>query len=192
MGLSIAAFATRTPMPIGVLFLLNVALLLGFRSGPITLRREIKVLCWQTGVITGLYTLRFGLKEGIIPGLLISGQLFLAFFPGVIFIQTTPQTQIVMTLEKIMPSRVAFVLAMSIKFIPIMLGEIRIIYEAQVFRGARILPKDLLNPFHWTDVMHCLLFPAIVHGMVTANEIATAAKARDFGKYDERTHWPGA
>jgi energy-coupling factor transport system permease protein len=192
MGLSIGAFATRTPSAIGILFLLNIVLLVVFRRGPITLRREIKVLCWQVVMITGLYVLRFGFENGIVPGILTSLQLFLAFFPGVIFIQTTPQTQIVMTLEKIMPCRAAFVLAMSIKFVPLMIREVQTIYEAQVFRGAKILPKDLVNPRNWKDLMHCLLFPAIVHGMVTASEIATAARAREFGRSDQRTNWPGA
>ena len=191
MGLSIIAFTTRTPITIGILFIINAALILVLKSGPITLTREIKVLCWQTALITGLYIFRFGFSQGVIPGILTSMQLFLAFFPGVIFIQTTPQEQIVMTMEKILPYKAAFVLAKSIKFMPMMLKEVKNIYEAQVFRGARILPKDLLNPFNWKDMMHCIVFPAIVHGMVSASEIAAAAKARGFGKYDKRTNWPG-
>jgi energy-coupling factor transport system permease protein len=191
MGLSIAAFATRTPLLIGILILLNAALLLGLKNGPITIRREIKVLCWQTALIAGLYVLRFGPEKGILPGVLTSLQLFLAFFPGAVFIQTTPQAQIVMTLEKAMPYRAAFVLTISLKFVPLMIREIKTIYEAQVFRGARILPKDLMNPRNWKDLMHCLLFPAIVHGMGTAGEIAASAKARDFGKYHKRTNWLG-
>jgi energy-coupling factor transport system permease protein len=191
MGLSIAAFAARTPLPIGILVFLNVVLMLWFKTGPIAVRREIKVFCWQTVLITGLYGVRFGLEKGILPGVLTSLQLFLAFFPGAVFIQTTPQAQILRTLEKVMPYRAAFVLTISLKFVPLMIREIKTIYEAQVFRGARILPKDLMNPRNWKDLMHCLLFPAIVHGMVTAGEIAASAKARNFGKYDKRTNWPG-
>jgi energy-coupling factor transport system permease protein len=191
MALSISAFVARTPLPLLVLFLLNAVVLLWFRRGPLTLKREIRVLCWQIFIITGLYVLRFGFQSGWVPGFLTAIQLFLAFFPGVIFLQTTPQTQIVMTLEKIMPSRMAFVLAMSIQFMPLMIREIRTIYEAQVFRGARILPSDLINPKNWKDVLHCLLFPSIVQCMVAAHDIATAAKARDFGKFSKRTHWPG-
>jgi len=192
MGLSICAFVTRTPLTLLVLLLLNAGILIGFRSGPITLRREIKVFCWQITIITGLYVLRFGFKQGVIPGIITSAQLFLAFFPGVIYIQTTPQSQIVMALEKIMPYRAAFVLAMSIRFIPFMIREIKAIYEAQVYRGARILPKDIINPLNWPDLIHCLLFPTVVQCMVVASEIAAAAKARAFGKQDKRTHWPGA
>lgn len=191
MALSICAFVTRTPLTLFILFLFNVGIFVGFRNGPITLRREIKVFCWQIIIITGLYVIRFGLKDGVIPGMLTSLQLFLAFFPGVIFIQTTPQTQIVMSLEKVMPYKAAFVVSTSIRFIPFMIREIKSIYEAQVFRGAKILPKDLINPLNWKDVIHCLLFPAIVQCMVAAGEIATAAKARNFGHRNKRTNWPG-
>jgi energy-coupling factor transport system permease protein len=191
MALSILAFIARTPVPLLVLFILNLMILLWFRNGPLPIKREMRVLCWQIFVITGLYILRFGFKSGVVPGFLTAIQLFLAFFPGVIFLQTTPQTRIVMTLEKIMPGRMAFVLAMSIQFMPLMIREFRTIYEAQVFRGARVLPKDLVNPKNWKDLVNCILFPAIVQCMVAAHEIATAAKARDFGIYSERTHWPG-
>lgn len=189
-GLSICAFMARTPVLLLVLILLNAAALRGFRKGPVTLGREWRVLVWQTLIITCLYMLRFGFKAGVIPGILISVQLFLSFFPGVIFIQTTPRSRIMASFCKIMPERIAFVLAMCLKFIPILVGEVKAIHEAQVFRGARILPKDLLNPANWPELMHCLLFPAVVHCMVAANEIATAAKARDFGKHPKRTHWP--
>ena len=192
MGLSICAFVSRTPALLLLLMAANIVLLLSFRSGPLHLKRELRVLIWQIFIITGLYILRFGFKDGMLPGFLTALQLFLAFFPGVIFIQTTPQARIMMSLEKVMPGRLAFVLAMCMRFIPLMIREIRSIYEAQVFRGARILPKDLIHPANWPDLMHCLLFPAVVQCLVAANEIATSAKARDFGKNEKRTHWPGA
>ena len=92
-----------------------------------------------------------------------------------------------------LPSRqkTAFVLATSIRFVPLVIREIRSIHEAQVLRGARILPRDLLRPWHWPDLVHCLLVPVIVQSMALAAEISQAARARDFGISDRRTCWPG-
>ena len=191
VGCSFCAFIARTPFSLGVLLCVNILLYIMFRTRPVRLKREFKVFCWQTVFIVSLYGFRFGLKEGLLPGLMTSAQLFLAFFPGMIFIQTTPQSRIIKAFSKVMSSRSAFVMTMSLRFIPLMIRDMKAIYEAQVFRGARILPKDLVNPLNWKDMLHCLVFPVTVHCMVMANEIALAAKSRDFMKYDQRTIWPG-
>ena len=138
-----------------------------------------------------LYILRFGLIEGLKPGAMISWQLFLAYMPGVIFVRTTPQPRIVETFTAVAPYRAAFVMATCLKFIPIVLTEIRKIYEGQVYRGAKILPRDLLNPCNWPDVVFCLVLPVIIRSMNLAEEITLAAKARNFGLKKRRTCWPG-
>lgn len=138
-----------------------------------------------------LYIIRFGIENGVWVGLQTSWQLFLAFFPGMIFMESTSQPRIVQALSRIMPSRTAFVLSVCMKFIPLMVREIRSIYETQVLRGANMLPRDLLRPWNWPDFINCLLVPAIVRSMSMAGEIALAAKARDFGVKKQRTCWPG-
>ncbi len=191
MVLSFFAFGTRTSMELLWLTAINLALLLVFRYGFVFLRREIKVFLWQTAVIVFLYILRFGWAEGFKPGVLISWQLFLTYLPGVIFVKTTPQPRIVETFSAVAPYRAAFVMATCLKFIPLILTEIRNIYEGQVFRGAKILPRDLLNPFNWPDVVFCLVLPVIIRSMNLAGDITLAAKARNFGLKKRRTCWPG-
>jgi energy-coupling factor transport system permease protein len=77
------------------------------------------------------------------------------------------------------------------KFIPLMVREIRSIYESQVLRGANMLPKDLLRSWNWPDFINCLLVPAIVRTLSLSGEIALAARARDFGIKKKRSCWPG-
>jgi energy-coupling factor transport system permease protein len=166
-------------------------LLIFKRPGRVFLRRAAKTLIWQTGIITGLYGLRFGLSEGLTAGLTISWQLFLAFLPGAIFVQTTAGHRILQMLADVMPYRMAFVLSTCLNYIPLLLGEVKSIYEGQALRGARILPKDLVNPRNWLDVIHCLVVPTIIQSMKLAGEIALAARARDFGVMKCRTFWPG-
>jgi energy-coupling factor transport system permease protein len=170
----------------------NLLLLLLFRCGYRTLWRGTKVFLRQTVIVTGLYLFRFGLEEGFAPGIKVSCQLFLTFLPGVILVQTTPQAQITRTLARFMPWRPAFVMATCLRFVPLVLDEIRTIYEGQLMRGAKILPSDLLRPWNWPDAIYCLVVPAIIRSLKLAGEIALAAKAREFGTTGSRTFWPGS
>jgi energy-coupling factor transport system permease protein len=188
--LSCLAFVARTPAFLLVLTAVDLAVLFWLRSGPLSLRREARTFLWQTLIILLLYLVRFGSLAGLWQGFQISWQLFLAFLPGMVFVRTTPQTRIVQALNRVMPCRMAFVLSSCLKFVPHLLAEIKNIYEGQVLRGARILPRDLAKPWHWLDLLHCLVVPAVVQGMALAGNIALAARARDFGRHPRRTCWP--
>jgi energy-coupling factor transport system permease protein len=96
-----------------------------------------------------------------------------------------------MTLHRIMPAKAAFVLATSLRFIPLLQKELRSIYEAQLLRGARISPKDLRHLGGWKDLVHCLLVPFIVQIFKMTGEIALAAQVRNFDVSIKRTFWPG-
>jgi energy-coupling factor transport system permease protein len=156
------------------------------------LKRELRTFVWQTVVILTLYLIRFQSPEGLWTGFKVSWQLFLAFLPAMVFSRTTSQAAIVRILTRVMPARMAFVLSTCLKFVPQLLAEIKHIYEGQVLRGARILPRDLLRPWHWPDLLHCVIVPAVVQGMALAGNIALAARARGFGRQPKRTCWPGA
>lgn len=189
--LSCLAFIARTPIFLLVLTAVDLAALFWLRNGPLSLRREGKTFFWQTLIILALYVIRFGNLSGLWQGLQISWQLFLAFLPGMVFVRTTPQARIVQALNRVMPCRMAFVLCTCLKFVPHLLAEIKNIYEGQVLRGAKILPRDLAKPWHWPDLLHCVVVPSVVQGMALAGNIALAARARDFGRYPRRTCWPG-
>jgi energy-coupling factor transport system permease protein len=188
---SCLAFAARSvPFLLG-LTAVNLALLWYLGNGKLSLRRELKAFAWQTLVILVLYLVRFQNLTGLWDGFKISWQLFLALLPSMVFIRSTSQARIVQALNRVMPCRMAFVLSTCLKFAPQLLAEIRSIYEGQVLRGARILPRDLVKPWHWFDLLHCVVVPAVVQCMALAGNIALAARARDFGSQPKRTCWPG-
>lgn len=189
--LSCLAFLARTPFYLGILTAVDLGMLYLLRNGSLSLRKEAKTFFWQTLVILVLYAFRFGTLAGLWQGVLISWQLFLAFMPGMVFVRTTPQARIVQAMNRVMPSRMAFVMSTCLRFVPHLLTEIKSIYEGQVLRGARILPRDLAKPWHWPDLLHCVVVPAVVQGMALAGNIALAARARDFGRYPRRTSWLG-
>ncbi len=191
LTLSCLAFVARSIPFLLVLTAINLALLWYLGNGQISLRRELKAFVWQTLVILALYLIRFQNLTGLWGGFQISWQLFLALLPSMVFVRSTSQTRIVQALNRVMPCRMAFVLSTCLKFAPHLLAEIRSIYEGQVLRGAHILPRDLVKPWHWFDLLHCVVVPAVVQSMALAGNIALAARARDFGSQPKRTCWPG-
>ena len=153
-------------------------------------RDAAKLVVWQTVVIVGLHVLRFGL-DGWWPGARTSWQLFLAFLPGMVLLGSMPPSRLTRALDRILPYRLAFVLTSSMRFIPLILSEVRSIHEVQMLRGARVLPRDVIKPWNWPDLVHCVLVPAIIQSLALAAQIADAARARDFGLRERRTYWPG-
>ncbi|MBI5505157.1 MAG: hypothetical protein HY899_10180 [Deltaproteobacteria bacterium] len=190
--LSVLAITLGDPRVLFALSAANVALAACFRTDLRLVKHAARVLAWQTAVLGALYWLRFGLAEGTWPALRTSWQLFLAFTPGMIVMHGTRRADLERTLARALPHRAAFVLTVCLKFVPMLLAEIRTIYEAQVLRGARILPRDLARPRNWPDVIHCLVVPAVVRGLALAEHISLAARARDFGLHPRRTCWPGS
>jgi energy-coupling factor transport system permease protein len=188
--LALAAVVLRSPLSLGGLTLANGLFLLINRLPGRVLRRTLYLFLWQSAVLLSLDLLRFGPAEGLWPALRSSWQLLLAFLPGVVLLHCISQAAIARTLSRILPHRMAFALSVSLRFVPLLLREIGAIYEAQVLRGARILPRDLLIPRHWPDLLHCLIAPAVVQAMLLAQNIALAARAREFGRHPARTCWP--
>ncbi len=190
--LSALAFGARNFKVLAVLTLIDIVFLMAVMGTFRPLLKETRFFFIQTLVITTLYTFRFGIDDGILPGLRVSWQLLLAFTPGIIMMKTVPHNRLISLFERFIPYRMAFVISTSLRFIPLLIAEVRSIYEAQVLRGARILLKDMANPLHWPEFINCVLVPVIVQGLKIAGEISQAATARGFGLMDKRTHWDGA
>ena len=192
MVLSMSAFAARSFELLIGLSCTNLFLLMFFSQKPFkVLKKSGLLFFWQAALIVLLYTIRFGFAEGAVPGGQVAWQLFLAFWPGMIFMSANSQPRIVRTLSKVLPQRTAFVSATCLRFLPMMLKEMQQIREVQILRGAKILAADLKYPRYWSDWFHCLLIPTLIKTLSLADDIATAATARDFGIQRQRTAWPG-
>lgn len=192
IALPMLAFAARTPELLFGLGAVNLLLLLLFAEEPIrVLRKSGVLLFWQAAFIILLYVFRFGAPEGILPGGQVALQLFLAFWPGMIFMSANSQPRIVRALSRVLPQRVAFVCATCLRFLPMLLTEMQQIREVQILWGARLLVSDLKTPRYWSDWLRCLLIPTLIKTLALADAIAMAATARDFGIHPQRTSWPG-
>lgn len=190
-GFSLAAILARSPIALCWLTLANLLLLLVRRLDRRFLLRAGRLCLWQGAVVTGLYLLRFGTAEGGLQGLRVSWQLLLVFLPSLILLSGESGSRMAQALGTVLPARSAFVLATSLKFLPLLVTEITSIYEAQRLRGAKIRPRDLLWPGHWGDLLHCLGAPVVVRLLEIAGDIACAARTREFGRFPGRTSWPG-
>ena len=188
-SLTLLAFGSRSFLTLVSLSAANILIIIISRVGLTLFIKEARYFLFQTAFISGLYILRFGLEQGIFPGLRTSWQIMLAFLPGAILMKTIPQSMIVQCFARIIPYRLAFVLSTCLRFIPLLIGEAKSIYEIQLLRGARILPENLFNPKNWPDFIHCLVVPLVVQGLKIARDISLAAIARDFGMRKRRTYW---
>ncbi|MCH1919886.1 energy-coupling factor transporter transmembrane protein EcfT [Shewanella sp. A3A] len=123
-------------------------------------------------------------------GVLAVARIFLAIVPGWWLTNTVSTEAIGAILGKMMPNKWAFVVVASINLLPYMVNEVREIYQLQRLRGARIAPKQLLNPRSWGEFSYCVIFPLLIQLLKLARQIAVAAKARHFGYHAKRTLWP--
>ena len=190
--LSMLAFGARSFESLLGLSLINLLLLFLFSQAPTqVLRKSVLFFTWQSLLVVLLYVIRFGYGEGMLPGFQVAGQLFLAFWPGMIFMSSNSQASIARTFSRVLPLKTAFVASVCLRFLPTLLTEMQTIREVQILRGARLGLSDLKKPGYWPDWISCLTIPTLIATLSLATEIATAAAARDFGCQDRRTSWPG-
>ena len=190
--LSCLAFTAKGPFALGLLSAINGLLIALVAPSPLRLlHKSIGFFLWQSGLVVLLYMFRFGVLKGIEPGLLMAWQLFLGFWPGIIFMKISNARETSRVIGRFLSPRLAFVFSVCLRFLPMLIAEMREIREIQILRGARLFLRDLRHPRSWPDWLHCLLVPTLIRTLALADEIALAARNRDFGRFPHRTYWPG-
>ncbi|NVN92028.1 MAG: energy-coupling factor transporter transmembrane protein EcfT [Desulfuromonadales bacterium] len=184
-----AAVIAQEPWSLGLVLGLNILYYFGARLSIFDLWRDTRYLLFQMLFIMGMYLFRYGYPAGVWPGLRIALQIALFFIPGIVFLRTTQASQMMRGLNRILPYRLSFLVFTSFRFVPLFAREIREITMAQRLRGARLAPRDLINPANWGDIFHCLMIPLIVRALKTADEAALSAEARGFGIRPQRTYY---
>lgn len=187
--LSAAAVVAHEPWSLLGVLVLNLAYYFAARLCASDLWRDTRYLVMQMCIVMVLYLSRYGVPEGLWPGVRIALQIALFFIPGIVFLRTTQASQMMRGLSRVLPYRLSFLVFTSLRFVPLFAREIREIAMAQRLRGARLAPLDLVNPVNWKDAFHCLLIPLLVRALKTADEAAMSAEARGFGKRPERTYF---
>ena len=188
-ALCAAAIGGTNPFLLAALLIINACYYFLARLSVADLARDLWFFLIQMAVVIILYMIRYGIPEGIWPGVRTSLRILLFFLPGIILLRTTRISQMMYSMRKILPYRLAFLVFTSLRFIPFFAREVREIAMAQRLRGARLAPRELLNPRNWPDLLNCLLLPLIIRALKTADEAALSAEARAFGAYPKRSYW---
>ena len=83
-SLTLLAFGSRSFLTLVSLSAANILIIIISRVGLTLFIKEARYFLFQAAFISGLYILRFGPEQGILPGLRTSWQIMLAFLPGAI------------------------------------------------------------------------------------------------------------
>lgn len=176
-GLTLAALVQSSPLLLGATTLVWCGLYgvanLGWRA----LARDLLLVVLQAPVVLLVFLWRQGLA-GLEPALIISVRFALALLPGLWLQRTTRLFDLSWTLGRVLPPRLAFVMAVSLRFLPILARDAREIYALQRMRGARMAPRDLFCPWRWPEACHCLAVPLLMRALRLADQIAVAAHQR--------------
>ncbi|MDA8428544.1 MAG: energy-coupling factor transporter transmembrane component T [Geobacteraceae bacterium] len=187
--LSALAVGARTPRELLALVAVTLIYYFAARLTPFDLWRDIKFFVYQAVVVISLYCLHSGLSKGLWPGIRTSVQVILFYIPGAVLLRTTSTGDMMRGLRRVVPYRLSFLVFVSIRFVPFFFRELDEISTAQRLRGARLLPRQLLDPRNWGDLFHCLLLPLMVRALKTAEEVSLSAEAREFGRRKQRTYF---
>ncbi len=180
VAVSAAAIGAREPWMILGLLAVNLLCYFFAQLGARNLWRDTRFFLIQMAIILLLFILKYGVADGLWPGLRTGFQILLLFLPGAIFLRTTQGTQMMRSLKKVMPERLSFLLFTSMRFLPFFARESREIMMAQQLRGAPVGLRFLWNPRHWRDLFQCLMIPLMVRALKTARSAALSAEARGF------------
>jgi len=186
--LSALAIGVRTPLELLALVAVTLLYYFSARLTPFDLWRDTRFFVFQAVIIIGLYCLKIGLSKGLWPGIRTSVQVILFYIPGAVLLRTTKTGDMMRGLRRVVPYRISFLVFVSIRFMPFFFRELDEIMTAQRLRGARLLPRQLLDPRNWGDLFHCLLLPLMVRALKTAEDVSLSAEAREFGLRDRRTY----
>ncbi|WP_239026918.1 energy-coupling factor transporter transmembrane component T family protein [Geomonas oryzisoli] len=188
MVLSALAAGGRNPVTLSVLVAAALAYYLAARLTLADLWRDVRLFAYQAALVIPLYCLIDGVEKGLWPGVRISTQIVLFYLPGAVFLRTTRTSEAMAGLRRIVPYRLAFLVFVSVRFVPVFFRELEDIVALQRMRGARLSPREQLDPRNWPDLFNCLVLPLMVRALKTADEVSRSAEARGFGLYPQRTY----
>ena len=190
LGLAFGALFWHGPWSLTALTIGTAALALAVGAHRHPWRRLVLVFVWQVALVLALYLLRYGVQR-LPDGALVAWRLVLLVLPGVLLMKTTHHGEMARLLVRILPPKMGFVLSTCVFFFPTLWSVTVQTYESQVLRGARILPRELVNPLNWGTLVRVICLPAVASSLVLAKDIALAAHCRWYGLHEERTVWPG-
>ena len=147
------------------------------RLEPAVLRQDAFLVAIQAPLVVAVFLCRDGIG-GLAPALLVSLRLSLASLPGLWVQRTTRAADLGNVLSRVLPARLAFLLTMTLRFLPLIARDAREIYALQILRGAAVRPRDLVNPLNWREACHSVAIPLVIRTLHLADQVSVAARQR--------------
>ena len=186
LAASAAAILARQPAQLALLLALGLASYRLARLSLAELWQDTRWLAAQAVVVVALYLARDG-AAGLAPAAQVALRIALFFLPAALALRTTPTRGWTDAAGRVLPERLSFALAASVRFGPYFARELHEIVGAQRLRGARLAARDLWRPVAWHDWIACVGVPLAVRVIHAANEAALAAEIRGIGSDEGRT-----
>ncbi|MFZ0487610.1 MAG: energy-coupling factor transporter transmembrane component T [Arenicellales bacterium] len=175
--LSAAATQARIPSLIVGVLMLELALYLAARLDWSKIRRDFRVVLVQAPLVVGLYLWRDG-WTGVGAGMAIAAQIGATMAPAFWLQRTTRATDLIDSFSRWLPRKLTFVIFATLRFLPLLLRDAREIHALQVLRGARVQPRQLLNPLNWPELAQSVVIPVLVRAVKISGEVAASAQVR--------------
>lgn len=179
-AIAAAAIASRSLATLAVLL---AVVLVGYalaRADARELWRDARWLVAQGAVVVAA-TLALRGPGALAAGVRTALQLALCFLPFALVVRTTASEDLLRSLSRALPERLAFGASVALRFVPILAREASELAEAQRLRGARLAIADAWRPRAWSDWLHCVAVPMTVRAIEAAGELADAADIRGLG-----------
>jgi energy-coupling factor transport system permease protein len=126
-------------------------------------------------------------REGVLLGLAITVRVVNLALAMTNFFASVHPVRLAMTLTRMrLPFKYAYTTVLALRFLPLVLGDLRNIQAAQKARGYDVEQKNFA--VRALKIMP-LMAPLIVNVLRRASSIALAMDLRAFGAYPDRTWW---
>lgn len=175
--LSAAATQARTPSLVAGVLLFELALYLAAGLEWSKIRRDFRIVLVQAPLVVALYLWRDG-WPGMETGMTIAAQIAATMVPAFWLQRTTRATDLIDSFGRWLPRKLTFVIFATLRFLPLLLRDAREIHALQVLRGARVQPRQLLNPLNWRELAQSVVIPVLVRAVKIAGEVAASAQVR--------------
>lgn len=208
LAVSILVLIWQDPVPLGLLFLLTLALCLMARLGRRLVFGILAVMLPAVGLILliqGLFS-PYGqtrlmsvpdavpwlggralfTREGLTFGVAVAFRLLAPALAFPLAILTTNVNDLVVGLVRTgLPYKVAFLFSVSLRFVPYVIAELAAIKDAQRLRGLAIERMGLLRR---VPVFAAMLVPLILGALMKAQTLEIALQSKGFSGSRDRTY----
>lgn len=185
LALSVAATQARMPVLVIATLLLELLLYLMARLGGARIYRDFRIVLIQAPAVVALYLWRDG-WSGLATGMLLAARIGATMLPLLWLQRTTRVNDLIHGFSRWLPRKLSFVIFATLRFLPLVLRDAREIHALQVLRGARVGPRQLLNPLNWNEFAQSVAIPLLIRTVKVSGEVAAAARVRGIADCEER------